>query len=129
MGTLLGRRVFERPACVGVAEVPDRWELEQPLGVRPGVAGKFGDLRQAGADHGDGERPLHGLVQGRNERFQLRRPQELDFVEEQHDTSTLLLRGLAEDDEKVSEVMLEIAAIRQVLGSPRQCLDVWVRDT
>ena len=57
-------------ASVAGVQLADPRKAEQPFAVRPGLAGQPGDLRQAGADQGDRQRPAGALVQSDDERLE-----------------------------------------------------------
>ncbi len=72
-------------------------------------------MRKPRADEGDRQSPLNGLVEGGDERFELDGGQELNLVNQEDDARPLLLGRLAQPDEKIGEILTEVAAIPDAL--------------
>ena len=118
--TEVGRRLRERGFGLRRRELPDMRELEQPLRVRLRLAREPRQLRQPRPDERDRQLPLHRAVQSRDQRLELDRAEELDLVEQEHDSRLPVLGGFAERDEQVGQVVAQVPAV----GHPLDRVDV-----
>ena len=98
---------------LGGGEAADRRELEEPLGVRLGLAGQARDLREPGADQRHRQRPLHRFVERCDQGLEVGQGEELDLVEQKNDAGVAVARRLAQGDEDVGQVVGEHAAVGQ----------------
>ena len=107
----------------------DLREVEQPLGVRLGVAHPAAQLRQPGADQDDRQPALRGAVQRGDQRGKLVLLDVLQLVDEHHQRGARLPGSRARRLEQGLEVVLEVAVVGQAgLGLEVDAdLDVLIR--
>ena len=89
----------------------EREVLEQPLGVRLRRAELARERRQPGADERDRQLLLRELVEGHAERAHRHRLEVLHLVDEVDDALAAGARGLADLDEQLGQVVLDVAAV------------------
>ena len=100
-------------ARVAVIEAINGREFKKPLGIGLGMAGLPEQLRQSRRQHGDWQLCLAGAVERGNQRGELRLGHVLQFIDKEHKRGGALMRRLAEGQQEIREIGVEIAAVGQ----------------
>ena len=73
-------------------------------------------MREPRGDHGHGQFALNHLVQGRDDRLQLRLAQELDLIEKEDHAPLAFRRGFPDCEEDVCQIKGKVGVVGETLG-------------